>query len=134
MTTVTAIALAAAVAGVVALVRHPPPTMGRATRRRLTRELNRGRLPVDEPDRSLAERLARSRAASVWSVPMLLGLAASQWLLTRSVDDVDPRFSYALVVLLLVAAGSNLLDVVRSRRVLRGLGGGSSWRPVGSSR
>ena len=109
----------AAVASVVSLNRYGPPSVDWRTSRRLARSLNRARLPPPGPDRAPGVELARSRAAAHWTVAMLSSLAVSQFLVARTVEDIDARFFYAVGTLLLVASLMTLYQLLASQRALR---------------
>ncbi len=57
---------------------------------------------------------------------MLTGLAVSQVLVARTVNDFDPRVAYGLAGLLVVVAGFGLRDVLAARLALRRLGAPAS--------
>ena len=63
--------------------------------------------------------MARSRAASQWTVAMFLSLAVTQYLLPVVVDDLDAGFFYAVGTVLLVASAMTLHQLLASRRAVQ---------------
>ena len=116
---VSAFVLVAAVATLVSSHKQAAPSVDLSTGRRLARSLNRGALPPPGPDRAPGVQLARSRAASHWTVALFLGLAVSQYLLARAVPGIDSRYFYAVAALMLVVSLMTGYQLLASRRALR---------------
>lgn len=116
---VVAFTIVAAVASLLSTSRHPTPRLERPTATRVVRALNRGTLPRDEPDRSVAVQMAQARAATHWTVAMLLGLAGIQVLLARSRVGIDDRVFYGVATFITVVAFLTLYLLVTGRMALR---------------
>ncbi|MFC3690527.1 hypothetical protein [Aquipuribacter hungaricus] len=104
---------------IVTLARHWPPSMDRAVGHRVLKALNRGRLPLDEPDRSLALRAARSRAMHGW---LALSAAGVVLLATRFALE-PPAFlpsgvGWAVTALAVAGAMLNALLALQAARAL----------------
>lgn len=113
------LALIGLIGTVVTLARRWPPTMDRVVGRRVLKALNRGRLPLDEPDRSLAVRAARSRAMHGWLALSAVGVV----LLAARFALEPPAFlpsgvGWAITALAVVGAMFNALLALQAARAL----------------
>ena len=108
-----------AVASLVTIRRHWPPTMDSAMSRRITKLLRRGALPTEEPDRSAAVRLAQGWANGHWAVLMLLCIGIGQWLLVSPLAGGLGVLAVVAAAVAVAASILTLLQVVAGRRALR---------------
>ena len=103
---------------IVTLSRHPGPVLDGQTSRRLARALNRGSLPQDEPDRSVARQLADSRARLSWLALTSVGGAVIALLSPRVLEVFDARLWWAVAACGLLAAAANAFTSLMARRAL----------------
>jgi hypothetical protein len=120
VTLTAGVTIVAAILDLVRFFKHRPPHLDRQASRRITRALNRGRLPEEVGDRPAALRLARWRASSHWPLVTLLGLATTQVLLAQRLDGAVANFLYAVVALLIASAALTVAQIMSGRRALRG--------------
>jgi hypothetical protein len=109
--------LICSVGAIVTTLRHPLPALDPETFRRVTRALDRGRLPPEGPDRAAAIHMAQVRSRHYWSALASVGLAAGL-MLALLYTPIPPAMPIVAAGLVLIGGLIEAYITVSAQRAL----------------